>query len=55
LRSNETSRVVDGGKKVKGEETVRVIGFDRPIIMETEMDLSPPNKGRFTNTGYELK
>jgi hypothetical protein len=51
--SHETSKLVDGGKKVQGEETIT--GFDRPIIMKTEMDLSPPNKGKFTNTGYERR
>jgi hypothetical protein len=55
LTSHETSKLVDGGKKVQGEERVRVTGFDTPIIMKTEMDLSPPNKGKFNNTGYELK
>jgi hypothetical protein len=51
--SHERSKV-DSGNKARGDEIVTG-RFDRPIIMETEMDLSGTNKGKFTNTGYELK
>jgi hypothetical protein len=49
-RSHEKSKVVEGGKKVKGLEIV--LGFSQPIIMETEIDLSSK---KFTNTAYEWK
>jgi hypothetical protein len=57
--SIETSDVVDDGRKARGEETVTITGprFRQPtqIFMVTEMELSGPKKGDFTNTGYDQK